>query len=197
MGGAEADLEIFVGTSRDGYHWERLSRTPVIAADRDNNVWDSGNLQSVGNLFVEVGDELWLYYSGRPGGHGGAWANDRNRPSYAATGLAKLRKDGFFSIDAGDQPGVLTTRALHLPPGKLFVNLDAPGGELRVEVLDRDNRPLPGFTREDSQPLKGDGTRMQVRWAARDNLDKLTNQPVRVRFHLRQGSLYGFQVARE
>jgi hypothetical protein len=101
------DLQLFVATSRDGFHWERSSRTPLVAVAEDNNVWDSGNIQSVGNLFAEVDDELWIYYSGRPGGHKGYWGGDGNRPSYAATGLAKLRKDGFFSIDAADTPGVL------------------------------------------------------------------------------------------
>jgi hypothetical protein len=187
------DLQLYPSVSRDGFHWQH-GRTPVVAVSPDDNVWDSGNIQSVGNLFVEVDDELWIYFSGRPGGHKGHWANDGQRPSYAATGLAKIRKDGFFSIDAGESPGVLTTRPLRFEAGELLVNLDAPEGELRVEVLDAQGQPLVGFGREDCRPLRVDSMRAQVTWNEATSLPSTADAPVRLRFHLSRGRLYSFQV---
>lgn len=180
---------------KHGYHWQHPSRTPVVAVADDDNVWDSGNIQSVGNLFVDVGDETWIYYCGRPGGHKGHWGNDGKRPSYAATGLAKLRKDGFFSIDAGEVEGTLTTPPLRFQMGKFYVNVDAAGGELAVDVIDQHGKPLPDFARSNCRQLSVNSTMAQVRWDNAEDLNRLKAQPVRLRFHLRKGSLYGFQIA--
>ena len=59
-----------------------------------------------------------------------------------ATGVAILRRDGFASMDAGEEAGTLTTRPLTFRGKYLFVNADAPQGELRAEVLDETGRPI-------------------------------------------------------
>ncbi|MFV2070552.1 MAG: hypothetical protein ACC645_26595, partial [Pirellulales bacterium] len=51
--------------------------------------------------------------------------------------LAVLRRDGFISLDAGDQEGFVVTKPFAMPAGKLFVNTDARNGSLRVDALDK------------------------------------------------------------
>ena len=48
-------------------------------------------------------------------------------------GLAKLRLDGFISVDAGGKEGVLLTEPFKFEGDKLVINADATGGEVAVE----------------------------------------------------------------
>jgi hypothetical protein len=90
--------------------------------------------------------------------------------------------------------GTLTTRPLRFSGRHLFVNVDAPAGLLRVEVLDRDGRTMAGYSAEVCDPVRGDSTRARVTWGGRD-LATLAGDTVRFRFHLSAGRLYAFWVS--
>jgi hypothetical protein len=182
---------VCVGFSRDGFHWDRPDRRVFIPVSEQMGAWNWGNVQSTAPGCLIVGDELWFYVSGRAGkGQPGCRFCD----SAASTGLAMLRRDGFASLDAGDSPGTLTTRPVRFRGRYLFVNMDAPRGELRVEVLDANGRVTALFDREHCQPLQGDKTLQAVRWTGTADLSPLAGQPVRLRFHLTHGRLYSFWV---
>ncbi len=123
-----------------------------------------------------------------PNGKGGVYAG-------AATGLATLRRDGFASMNAGEQAGILTTRPVVFSGSHLFVNLDAPAGSLRAEILDESGQPIEPFTLENCEPVSGDGTRLAVQWRGVENLAALAGRPVRFRFELQSGKLYAFWVS--
>jgi len=114
-----------------------------------------------------------------------------------ATGLAFLRRDGFASLDAGKQSGVLTTRPATFSGKHLFVNVDAPKGSLRAEVLDQGQRPIEPFTLANCHPLTTDGALAQVSWKDGSDLPKLKGKPVRFRVELTNGALYAFWVSRD
>ena len=82
------------------------------------------------------GDELWFYYTGLKYRTGTDSAQPDPDPDAGAICLAVLRRDGFISLDAGEQAGTIQTEPFKLPGTKLLVNVDAVKGELRVEVLD-------------------------------------------------------------
>ena len=86
----------------------------------------------------------------------------------------------------------MTTRPLKFSGPHLFVNVAAPRGELRVEALDAAGKVIPPFSRENSVPLTADKTLLEVKWRGAADLAKLAGQPVRLRFHLKNGSLYSF-----
>jgi hypothetical protein len=90
---------------------------------------------------------------------------------------------------------LLTTRAVRFSGKRLFVNVAAAAGELRVEALDKDGRAIAPFTREACEPLRVDKTKVQVKWREADDLSSLAGRPVRFRFHLSSGSLYSFWVS--
>ncbi|MBL9215313.1 MAG: hypothetical protein JNG83_07550 [Opitutaceae bacterium] len=180
--------EILVGYSRDGYHWSRPDRRPFIGVDERDGAWNWGNVQSAGGGCLVVGDRLYFYYSGR------RWDSGPGRGE-GSTGLAFLRRDGFASMDAVAADGALTTRPVMFGGAHLFVNVAPAGGELRVEVLGPDGRPLPGFAAADCRPVRRDGTREPVRWRGARDLSSLRGQPVRFRFHLSGGGLYAFWVS--
>src|SRR5262249_25897326 len=127
----EKPNEVCVGYSRDGWSWTRPDRRGFCAISEHKGNWNYGNVQSTGGGCLVVGDRLYFYCSGRGNGH--------------VTSLAVLRRDGFTSMDAGDAGGSLTTRPVTFRGKYLFVNLDAPAGELRVEVLDQAGEALKPF----------------------------------------------------
>jgi hypothetical protein len=171
--------EVCLGFSRDGWSWDRPDRRPFLPVSETYGDWNYSNVQSVGGGCLVMGDELWFYVSARSGAPKGS-----NKQGTCVTGLATLRRDGFASLDAGEEEGTLVTRPLMFSGNHLFVNLDAPEGALRVEVLDGDR------TVASSSALKGDSTRLAVGV----DLSSVAGKPVRFRFHLKKGRLYSFWV---
>ena len=100
-------------------------------------------------------------------------------------------------MDAGETGGTLTTRPVRFTGKHLFVNVDDPKGELRVDILNDAGQALPRFTADSCPPVTTDKTLQIIRWSGLDDLSSLTNKPVRFRFHLKNGSLYAFWVSPE
>ncbi|MFI4875412.1 MAG: hypothetical protein ACIALR_08750 [Blastopirellula sp. JB062] len=192
--------EIHLGFSRDGFHWHRPDdRTPLIAAARREGAWDRGYLHSNAAVCLIMGDELWFYYTGFAGdpkrkglsiAANGMYAN-------ASLGVAKLRRDGFASMDAGEEGGALTTRPVVFQGDRLFVNVDCPQGSLRVDVLDQAGEVVPGYSAERCRPISTDRTLTEVTWEGMADLADLAGKPIRFRFHLQNGALYAFWVSPE
>jgi len=166
--------DLCIGFSRDGFHWHRPLRQAFIPVPKEKG-WL--NKQSAGGLCLVVGDQLYFYFA-----MGGA-------------ALATLRRDGFASMEAENTPGVLTTRPVRFQGKYLFVNLDAPQGQLQVELLDKAGSPIPPFTRANCRAVSVDSTRQRVQWTGAEDLSAVAGQPIRFRFHLRGGGLFSFWVS--
>ncbi len=197
----EKPNDVCAGFSRDGFHWDRPDRRAFLPVSEHVGDWNWANVQSAGGCCLVVGDRLHFYVSGRRGVPGS------NDPGVCSTGLATLRRDGFASMNhpppaSGVQrlepspgPGTLVTRPLTFSGRYLFVNLDAPDGELRVEVLDREGRVIPGYAADHAVPVRGDSTRARVTWTGAADLGAVAGRAVRFRFTLRRGRLYAFWVS--
>ena len=180
--------EVLVGFSRDGFHWYRPDRTRFLTVNPTEGAWNWGNVQSAGGCCLVVKDRLYFYVSGRMLGDG-FWDGNCH------TGLAVMRRDGFASMDAGESPGTLTTKPVTFKGRYFFVNVDNPNGQLRVEVLTRDNKPIEGLTFENCNPLSKDSTIRQVTWNSGKDLSSLSGKPVRFKFRLNNGRLYSFWIS--
>jgi hypothetical protein len=172
-------------TSRDGVHWlrEEGNRPPILDCGPAPS-WDHGMI-SVASLLV-VGDQMRLYYAGYDGVHD-------YLPFHSAIGVATLRKDGFASLDGGDNPGTVTTKRLKGLRGKLRLNCEAGAGLLQVEVLDASGGFVPGYRKQDCHEPRGDGVDQVVTWLEHEELPA-GNAPLRLRFHLKNTSLYAFKA---
>lgn len=178
--------EVCLGFSRDGFHWSRPDRRAFCPVSEDRDAWNWGNVQSAGGGCLIVGDKLYFYVGGVSGRRGRFWPD----PSYV--GLAVLRRDGFASMDAGKEEGVLTTRPVRFEGRHLFVNTDVPRGKLLVEVLDKQGNPIQPFTRDRCRPITTDSTLQPVSWEGANDLAAVAGKPVRLRFYLTDGRLYAF-----
>lgn len=184
--------ELQVAFSRDGFYWHRPCRETFIGASRKPGDWQRGYIHSVGGCCLVVGDQLYFYYgafSGVSPEYGG------DLYAGAATGLARLRRDGFASMHAGPDGGTLVTRRLTFTGRCLFVNTATSGGRLKAEILDADGKPIEPFTVDRCQPVSCDSTIARIDWSGADDLSRLAGKPVRFRFHLASGDLYAFWVA--
>lgn len=196
----EKPNDIVIGYSRDGFHWHRPDRRAFIPVSERVGDWNWANVQSAGGVCLVVGDRLHFYVSGRRGVPG------TSDPGVCSTGLATLRRDGFASLAEPDprspvrrvwstpQAPSVTTRPVRFSGGSLFVNADARGGEIRVEVLDEGGRTIEPFSPSTCQPVSADGTRQPVTWK-RGRLAQLAGHAVRFRFYVTRARLYAFWVS--
>lgn len=181
--------EVCIGFSRDGFHWTRPDRRAFCPVSEQKDSWNWGNLQSAGGCCLVVGDKLYFYVGAVSGRIGPPHADPSN------VGLAILRRDGFTSMDAGQDEGHLTTRKVRFSGKRLFVNVDAPKGRLVAEVLDEQGKAISPFTRDNCLPVSADTTIHEVRWKGAEDLSSVAGKPVRFRFHLVEGMLYAFWVS--
>ncbi len=185
---------VFVGFSRDGFHWHRPDRREFLPLSEKYGDWNWGNVQSVSNVCLVVGDKLYFYFSGRAGK---SFPGVTHPDTGGSTGLAFLRRDGFASLDASEEEGILTTRPVKFTGKFLFVNCHAIHGELRAEVLDARGKTIPPFTLENCHPFRGDSTGARLTWEKAKDLSSISGKTVKFRFHLRRGSLFSFWISRE
>ena len=183
---------ICIGFSRDGFQWDRPVHRAFCQTSEKRGDWNWGNLQSVANACLVMGDQIYIYMSGRAGL---SFPECKYTDAGGSTGLAILRRDGFASMNAGVKQGTLVTRAIQFSGKHLCVNLEAAGGELLVEALDENQKVIPPFTRKNCDALSVDKTLALVRWKGAADLSALAKKPVRFRFILKQGKLYSFWVS--
>ena len=178
-------------SSRDLKSWQRLgARQPFLTASPlGAGAWDECSVSPPSYPLIR-GDELWFYYTAAKYYGPVLLEHGRNRPSNAIC-LAVLRRDGFMSLDAGSQPGTVWTQSFALSGKQLFVNVDAPTGNLQVEVLNASGKTLARST-----AIRGDLPRQLVSWQA-TALAELSEQTVSLRFTLSSGRLYSYWLEGE
>jgi hypothetical protein len=183
--------DVCVGFSRDGFHWSRPHRSPILPMSEDPNDWNWANVQSSGGCCLVVGSQLFFYVSGRQGRSGSS------EPGTCSTGLATMRRDGFAAMTTGrtGEPGMLTTRPVRFSGGHLFVNADVNDGDLRAEILDQRGQVIEPYTRATSVSFRGDSTCHRMTWSTRPECRALAGEPVRFRFFLTRGRLFAFWVS--
>lgn len=178
-------------SSRDGFNWKRQEpfggqRVPLLPTGPKGS-WDGGIVYTSSHPLVEE-HKIKLWYGGFNTTHGEMGEHVRSR-----IGLATLRKDGFVSLDAGEEVGTVTTKPLKNIDGQLHLNADATGGWLKVEVLDSDGKILSGYSRDDCIAIKTDGTKQLVLWKSKEKLPR-SEEPMRLRFIMANASLYSFMA---
>jgi hypothetical protein len=183
---SDGPIDVQLVHSRDGRDWKRLDdRSPVIPnGPRD---YDAGCILGVTNTPILTDDEVWMYYSAITTTHGGYIPKKQISIARAA-----WRLDGWCSLRAGKEQGVVETVALQ-PEGKaLVVNATATNGSVTVAVLDGSGTPIAGYGDADCVPLHGDGVRQPVRW--NEHAELPPGQPLRLRITLRNADLFSYQV---
>ncbi len=189
---------IELAASRDGRTWNYAANREQFIPLGDQDSWDADYTQPIGEP-VLVGNELWFYYMGsryyqRNGNQLWPTGNGYLR----SIGVAKLRQDGFVSLNAKHQPGTLLTRPMTYRGGKLYVNADVgEAGHIKVSVRDLKNKPLPHYTLAKCQGVTTDTVAGRIQWQDNPQLPDDTAVPeqhIRLLFEVKNARLYSFWI---
>lgn len=189
---APATLDDRLSVSRDGIRFSRLggrkSFLPLGLASTFSSKW-TWSLPTP----IRMGDELWIYYFADNQDHDG-FVEPGAPKRRTAIDRAILRLDGFVSADAAYTGGEIVTPLIVFAGSRLELNVDpGAGGSVRVELLDENDKPIPGYTRDDATALFVNSVRLPVTWGANGSVAALAGKPVKIRFLMRDCKLYAFQ----
>ena len=153
-------MDVQLTHSKDGRTWHRAGERERILVCGPRGSFDSGCVYPPHAPFVR-GEEIWVYYGGsndlhsEPPRHG--------EPVRRGISLAKIQKDRLVCLRA-EKEGLVTTTPLSIKPDSLWINADATGGSLQVELVDPFGRAIPGCSKDDCVPFTGDEMEHRVRW---------------------------------
>jgi hypothetical protein len=198
-GNHEGPGELQLAVSRDLKNWERPFRTPCVPRGEIGE-WDCGFFCTQSRA-LNVGDEVWLYYTGSNYTHGTpclyrSEGTGRLTKYTGAIGLAIWQRDRFVSVDAPKEGGSLTTVPLNFVGDRLEVNArTGEEGTMVVHLTDAGGTPIPGF--ETSDAIHGDSLRHVVAWNGNADVSALAGKPVVLHFEMKSAALYGFAFRKD
>ena len=170
--------------SRDGKTWIRDPQRNVFLPNGPPGSWDSFDLRAACHSVI-LPDRVLFYYAGSAAPHG----RGAELGLGMEIGLATLRRDGWVSLDAGDDPGTLVTKPFSLPKGALHLNVDASGGRVQVALIDS-----TGAVRAQSETITGDHLDATVPFT---EAEPKAGTPVRLRMSAKNAKLYSYWFDRE
>lgn len=183
----DGPIHIQLTHSRNAHDWRRFEdRSPIIPLGKPGS-FDGGCILGVSNPPVIYDDEIWVYYTAINTGHGATLP-----PKRITIGRASWRLDGFVSLDAEHEGGVVETVPLKVSGDRLEINADASKGSLSVEVLSADGKPQQDLSKDDCEEIRSDSVRHVVRWNGGKNLKN--SGILRLRFHLKNAGIYSFRI---
>jgi hypothetical protein len=204
-------IDLQWAASRDAIRWWRPDRRPALPngplGDHGGGmIWPTRSL-------VLDGRRLHVYYGGTQGLHGDMYnttasgprrleargeslsRQSSSLPDHSALCRATWQAHRLWALApaaGGPYVGQAVTHRRPLAMTELRVNvLTRPDGDLRVEVLDAQAAPVPGFTADDCEPVRGDHEAIIVKWKQNSVLPE---RATKLRFLLRQAYLYGFDT---
>ena len=183
----------FLMVSRDGEHWRRYEPPYYLGPG-----WQLDGRQVLEALMeqgmIRRGDEIWQYGTVRFTEHGGVLYGGVEHEGGYYDRLIRLvqRLDGFVSLDAGDEVGTVVTRPLVFEGRRLVLNVAAEGS-LGVGILDEAQRPIPGFTLAECDPISVDSVRKTVSWRGHDDVGRLAGRVVRLELRMQKAKLFALQ----
>ena len=184
--------------SVDGENWTSLGSEDFFDVSVHSPNGDDFQIYAQPSI-IEKDGELLFYYSYFDQNHEAEDAVFINLEYQSELHIAKLRRDGFTSIDsAGIETATWMTDSISLPSDSSFVEVNAIiNGSLSAEVLDGQTQEvIDGFSLAESSPLlAGDYLDGKLEWTGDRSLAELGGQDVRFRFHLQDSSVFSFGIA--
>jgi len=201
----DQSFEVYLLTSRDGFHWSWVNREVAFLQRGPRGSYDFGYSSPSGPITHE--GKVWIYY--------GAYADVHSYevPDYGSKGmsiaLATMAADRYLGLLAGMDVATVVTRPVSFAGSKLMLDVDASlpdryshdpskrhfdEADCRVALLDEWGGAIEGLGIVECRMLTQSGTQ-EVSWKGAKKIRSLSGKPVRIRFEFRNATLYGFQFA--
>jgi hypothetical protein len=186
-----------MGVSRDGLNWKICSELGLGHYLGKGKAVDGQTYANpeIGNGMIRRGDKFWQYANVSLGGK-------------RSTVRLTQRLDGFLSLDAGDEPGIIITRPFIFEGDDLILNADASKGSIKVGIVtlpgvdmtgyniglsDSPKKATPGFGADNAVPITSDSVEHIVRWKGDPVVGNLEGEVVRLRIEMQNAKLYAFK----
>jgi len=179
--------------SRDGVTFERWPEAFLRPGPERTGTWNYGHqyvawqlVETPSTLAPDAPNELSFYstenyWTGHAGG--------------SSLRRYTLRLDGFVSINAPLSGGEITTKLITFSGDELRLNFaTSVAGDIRVELLDENDKALRGFTLDECEPIFGDAVDRSVTWTGNRSLNEIAGRAVKLRFVLRDADLFAYRV---
>lgn len=174
--------DVIFMTSRDGRRWERRFLEAFLRPGLDPANWTDRNMQVAWGILQTSPEELSLYWI----------EHYRHHDIRLRRGV--IRTDGFVSIHASSKIGEFVTKPLIFRGRHLIINFStSAAGYIRIEIQDREGRPIQGFALADSPEIYGDSIAHVVAWSSNRDVGHLQGVPVRLRFIMKDADLYSIR----
>jgi hypothetical protein len=211
------DMRVRLVLSRDGHTWKHLNCRQPWLEPRGPGFWDA-YMNTATSPPIRVGDDLYAFHGGAKNHHDWHYSGERegldvpeardfSQVEYCL-GLAKLRFDGYCSLEAGPaRDGIFVTRPLISKGNHLQINAScAAGGSIAVEVVDHNDDVIPGFSKEECDVFTGDSVAHTVTWKGRNyipvgsterakSLEPERERFRKLRFYMRKAHLYSMALS--
>ena len=176
-------------TSRDGIHFRRSNEAFLSPGLKTKDNWAYGDnyigwtMFETDSLRDDCPRELSFFATER------VWAG-----TASCARRYTLRIDGFGSVHAKNKIGEMTTRPFTFTGKELSLNLGtAAAGFVKMEFLDEEGNPIPGFTLDECDMFFGDTLDWRCSWNGSTDVSSLAGKTVSLRFVMREADLYSMK----
>lgn len=181
-------IDIQLAISRDGLHFERPFRDPIIPLGEVGS-WDRFMIHPMSGPPIEEDEHLHFYYGGRNYRHRPTSIADEGTPT-GSIGRASALRDRFVSVEASYDGGNLVTKPFQFDGSQLYVNANTAFGELSIQILNASGQAIKDF----ETTLTGmDATEIPIHFNGK-KIHSLQAEPIRLKFTLRNVQLYSFNI---
>ena len=91
-------------------------------------------------------------------------------------------------------PSAEQTPLLKFDGSYFFVNANVTG-EMKVELLDSNNKVIEGFSKDECKVFKGDNVKAKIEWTGNASLASLKNKQLKVKFYIDNGEIFAFWIS--
>ncbi|MFN0168571.1 MAG: hypothetical protein ACKV22_19260 [Bryobacteraceae bacterium] len=197
----EQTWDVFLMSSRDGFHWNWLDRKVPFLGRGEVGTYDAGYMTPSGPI-VHKG-QAWIYYGAFAGAH--SYNASKLGKDIMSIALCTLPENRWMGLLAGPSRGTLVTRPLLFKGNRLFLDLDASLSmqkpeppkrrfdecELRGALEDQSGGRIDGFSLDRSTVIVSSGEQ-ELAWEGA-RVGQLAGKPVRLRLEYRNAAVYSFQ----
>ncbi len=186
-----------MGISRDALNWKIGSELGLGYYMGPGKTVDGREYRGgdIANGMIRRGDKIWQ------------WANCNMVEGKRSTIRFTQRLDGFLSLDAGRENGIVLTRPFVFDGSKLILNVKArgivkvgitnlPGISMtgyNIGLSDAPKKPVRGYSVSECDPIRTDSVNHVVTWKSNSNVRSLAGQVVRLRFEMQDAKLFAFK----
>ncbi len=171
--------------SRNGWHFQRTLRELLFSNDNLNQF--GGGCIYPSSMLVDTDNCVRIYSSASKAEHGIL------KEGSGAILLHKLRLDGFTYLETGGGLGLLGTRPLFWRGGEIKLNVEAPWGEVRVQITDPKGFVLKGYSFQDCIPFSGDELFYEPHWRNGTQATSLKKRLIRMEIQMHNARIYAIR----